>query len=123
MTKPANAARIVLLTNDVSVGNLNLTTTGALQLRNNSTNIGSVSAALTPGTRYRIGLHQKKGTGGNAVLEAYLAVGDAPFGAPFASSATQSFTTQAVRLSLGATNSSLVNFLADDVKLDTVAMP
>ena len=113
-------ARLALITNgSASAGNIYLTSTGALQLRNGSTVIGVNSAALTPGTLYRVGLHQKKGTGGNAVLEAYVAVGDAAFGSPFASSAAQSFTTQATRFSLGATNSAAMNVTVDTVVLDT----
>jgi hypothetical protein len=117
--KPGSTARLALISNGgTSVGTLNLTTGGALQLRNGSTNIGSVSPALALGAVYRVGLHQKKGSG-NAVLEAYLAQGDVPFGAPFASSATQSFTTQATRFSLGATNSKAVNVTVDEIRLDT----
>jgi hypothetical protein len=68
-----------------TVGVIVLRTTGALQLRNNTTPIGSESSALTVGTLYRVGLRQKKGTGSNAILEAYLATGEAAFGAAFAS--------------------------------------
>ena len=113
-------ARLALITNgSASAGNIYLTSTGALQLRNGSTVIGVNSAALTPGTLYRVGLHQKKGTGGNGVLEAFLAVGDAAFATPFASSSVQTFTTQATRFSLGATNSAAVNVTVDAVVLDT----
>jgi hypothetical protein len=117
-------ARIALISNgSTSVGNLYLSSSGALQLRNGSTVIGSSSAPLVAGTLYRVGLHQKQGTGGDALLEAYVAVGDAPFGAPFAFSASQSFTSQATRFSLGATNSNAVNLTVDDIRLDTAAMP
>jgi hypothetical protein len=117
--KPTTTARLALISNgSTSVGTLNLTTSGALQLRNGSTNIGSVSPALAIGTVYRVGLRQKAGSG-NAVLEAYLAQADTPFGTPFATSSTQSFTSQATRFSLGATNSNAVNLTVDDIRLDT----
>jgi hypothetical protein len=106
-----------------TVGNLQLTSSGALQLRNGSTQIGSNSATLSVGTLYRIGIHQKKGAGGNAVLEAYLAVGSAAFGSPFASSTTGSFTTQATQFRLGATTATAVDIVVDDIRLDTAAMP
>ena len=54
------------------------------------------------GTVYRIGLHQVKGSGGNAVLEAYLAEGDVVFGAPFATLARGGWTSQADQLQVGA---------------------
>ena len=46
-----------------TVGALTLETTGKLTLRNGSSSVGATTAALTPGTIYRIGIHQKKGTG------------------------------------------------------------
>ncbi|HEX9441514.1 MAG TPA: alkaline phosphatase family protein, partial [Roseiflexaceae bacterium] len=124
--RPASGARIALIANSgTTVGNIQLTSGGILQLRNGSTTLGSISAAqaLTAGSVYRIGIHQKKGTGGNAILEAYLATGDIPFGIPFASSATQSFTSAATKFSFGATNSVALDVYFDDIALDTVAMP
>jgi hypothetical protein len=120
---PGGDSRIVFFSNDgTTVGNLLLRSNGALQLRNGSTAIGSAPAALQAGTLYRIGLHQKRGSGANALLEAYLAIGDAAFGAPFASSQTQTFTTAADRLRFGATTGTL-NAVFDDIKLDTAALP
>jgi unsaturated chondroitin disaccharide hydrolase len=120
---PSGDSRIALISNDgTTVGNLLLRPSGALQLRNASAAIGSASAALNVGTIYRIGLHQKRGSGASALLEAYLAVSDAAFGAPFASSQTQTFTSAADRLRFGATTGSL-NASFDDIKLDTVALP
>ncbi len=115
------SARLALITNGTaSVGSIYLTSAGALQLRNGSTTLGSNSPVLTPGTLYRVGLHQKKGTGSNAVLEAYLATGDAAFTTPFAANTALTFTTQASRFSLGATNSAAMNVTLDTVLLDTV---
>ena len=56
-------------------GNLLLTSTGRLRLRLDGTVIGADSAPLVPGTTYVVGLHQKRGTGSNGVLEAFLAAG------------------------------------------------
>jgi hypothetical protein len=119
---PSTDSRIVLFSNDgTTVGSLLLLSGGALQLRNASTAIDSPSDALRAGTLYRIGLHQKRGSGSNAVLEAYLAIGDAAFGAPFASSRMQTFTSAADRLRFGATTGAL-NAVFDDITLEA-ALP
>ena len=47
-----------------------------LRLRAGSTSIGAESAPLAAGQLYRIGEHQKAGSGGDAVLEAFLAAPD-----------------------------------------------
>jgi hypothetical protein len=120
---PGADVRLVFFSNaGTTVGNLLLRATGALRLRNGSTTIGAESPPLAAGTLYRLGLHQKRGAGGNAVLEAYLATGDAAFGAPFASTATGAWTTQANRLRVGATTGTL-DATVDDIRLDSGAMP
>ncbi len=106
-----------------TVGSIALRTNGALRLRNGSTTMGADSAALVAGTLYRVGLHQKKGTGSNAVLEAYVATGDAAFGASFASTTTGAWTTQADRLQFGATTSTALNATFDNIRLDSGSMP
>jgi len=121
---PASDARILLIANSgTNVGVLMLRTSGALQLRNNSTLIGSDSAALSVGTLYRVALRQKKGTGSDAILEAYLAMGDDAFGAPFASTNTGTWTTQATNLRLGATAAVAVNATVDNIRLDSGSLP
>jgi len=75
------------------------------------------------GTLYRIGIHQKKGTGGNAVLEGFIATGDAAFTTPFATSSTQTFTTQADSVQIGATTGTAGSMTIDDIRLDTGSMP
>ncbi|MBK9712369.1 MAG: hypothetical protein IPO81_13770 [Kouleothrix sp.] len=119
---PATARIAQIANGGTTVGAIYLTTSGTLQLKNGSTTIGT-SGALTASTLYRVGIHQKKGTGGNAVLEAYLASGDAAFGSPFASSAAETFTSQATKLVLGATNGNAVAATFDDIRLDSAAMP
>jgi hypothetical protein len=104
-------------------GEVVLLTTGKLRLRHNGTIIGADSTALVANTVYRIGLAQKRGTGTNAVFQAFLATGDAAFSAtPFAQSTTGTLTTQATRFRVGATNNSLTAVL-DDVRVDSAAMP
>src|SRR5574341_429517 len=71
------------------------TVLGTVALKMTSPIIGPQTAPLAVGTVYRAGLHQKRGTGGDAILEGYLAVGDAPFGAPFAVTTTGTWTTLA----------------------------
>jgi hypothetical protein len=46
-----------------TVGNLQLTSSGALQLRDGSTQIGANSIMLSVGTLYLIGIHRKRGGG------------------------------------------------------------
>jgi hypothetical protein len=120
---PSSDTRIVLVSNaGTSVGNLVLRNTGILTLRNGSTSIGS-SAALTTGTLYRVGLRQRLGTGGNAVLEAYLVEGTAPFGTPFGSLNTGAWTAGSDRLRIGSTTSTAANITVDGITLDAAVMP
>jgi hypothetical protein len=122
--RPSSDTRIALISSSgTTIGNLLLRSTGTLRLRNGSTTIGAESAALAVGTVYRVGLRQQKGSGGNAVLEAYLATGDAAFGAPFAATFSGSWTSQASELRVGATNGNLTFVTVDDIKLDAGAMP
>src|SRR6185503_2040958 len=120
---PASDARLVLISNSgTTVGNLLLRTTGALRLRNGSTTIGSDSPALTVGQLYRVGVHQQRGAGTNAVLEAFLAPADNPFTTSFARTAIGTWTTATDRFRLGATTGT-VNVVVDDIRLDAFAMP
>lgn len=96
---------------------------GELRLRNGSTTIGADSTPLTVGTLYRVGLRQKRGTGADAILQGYLAVGDVAFGLPFASTTSGTWTTQADRLRVGATISSVLDATVDNIRLDAQAMP
>jgi hypothetical protein len=122
---PSGNVRIADISNGGTVvGNLQLTSSGALQLYSGSTQVGPISVTLSVCTLYRIGIHQKKGSGGNdAVLEAYMTSSEGPFRVPFAYSITESFTTQATQLRLGATTSTAIDIVVDDIRLDTVAMP
>lgn len=119
-----SSARIVRIVNEssgtsVTAGNLKVSG-GMLVLQSGSTPIGT-GVPLTAGTVYRIGLHQQRGTGSDGVLAAYLAEGDAPFGAPFAQSSTESFSTPVKRIEVGATNSVTLDATFDDIIVDTAA--
>jgi hypothetical protein len=121
---PASSVRIAEIHNgSPMVGNILLTTSGKLRLRSGSTTIGADSASLSIGTIYRVGLHQKKGGGSNAVLEAYFVAGDAPFGSAFATNTAQSFTNQASSFRFGATNGKALNAQFDNIRLDAAVMP
>ena len=116
---PSGDARIVMVQNDgTTVGALQLRATGRLRLRQGSTTVGAESAPLAAGTTYRIGLHQVRGTGSTAVLEAYQAPVGSSFGAPFARTATGTWTTAATRVRLGATSGPAVSASFDDVFVD-----
>jgi hypothetical protein len=121
---PSTSARIAFLSNaGTTIGNIQLMPDGKLQLRNGSTTIGTSTAALSTGTTYRVAIHQKKGAGGNAVLEAYLANDGAAFGSPFAASAAGTWTTPADRLRFGATSGGALTVTFDDISIDTAALP
>jgi hypothetical protein len=121
---PASEVRLLQISNSgTTVGNILLTPSGTLKLRVGSTNIGVVSGALSVGQRWRIGLRQRRGSGGNGVLEAFVAAGDTLFGAPFASTSTGTWTTPADRLRLGATTPAALNGLLDNLRIDAAAMP
>jgi hypothetical protein len=121
---PSGQVRLVRIADQgTTVGALTLEATGKLTLRNGSASVGATTAALVPGTVYRMGIHQKKGTGSNAVLEGFLAAGDAQFSTAFATNAAQKFTTQADSVQIGASTSTGGNLTFDDIRLDTGAMP
>jgi len=121
---PGGQVRLVRISDQgTTVGALTLETTGKLTLRNYVSSIGTSTAALTLGTVYRIVIHQKKGTGSNAVLEGFLASGDTSFATPFARSGTQTFTTRADSVQIGASTSTGGTITFDDIRLDTGAMP
>jgi hypothetical protein len=121
---PSADTRILLVSNNgTTIGNLVLHSNGSLRLRNGSTTIGGDSAPLSVGATYRVGIHQKRGSGGNAVLEAYLAADGAAFGAPFAAISSGTWATAADRLRFGATVSVAINATFDDIKLDAASMP
>ncbi|WP_233149737.1 carboxypeptidase regulatory-like domain-containing protein, partial [Kineosporia sp. A_224] len=97
-------------------------TSGRLRLRNGSTTVGVESAPLTPGTTYRVGVHQRRGTGANAVLEAFVAPVGTEYGTPFARTATGTWTTAATALRFGTTTGNGASTL-DDVLVDGATMP
>ena len=121
---PAGQVRLVRITDQgTTVGAITIETSGKVTLRNGTTNLGATTLALKPGTLYRVGIHQKKGTGSNAVLEGFLATGDANFTAPFASNASQTLTTQSDSVQIGASTSTGGALTVDDIRLDTGSMP
>jgi hypothetical protein len=89
---------------------------GRLRLRFNTMPIGADSAPLTVGTLYRIVLHQQKGTGADAVLEAFLAEGSEPL-TRFSGSTTETWTAAANRFRLGATTATALDATFDDILL------
>jgi hypothetical protein len=120
---PVGSPRIVLLSNaGTTVGNLTLSSTGRLRLRNASTTIGAESPPLQVGNTYLIGLRQKNANGSGSVLEAFLAPDGGTFGAPFAGG-SGTWTTSADRIRFGATNGTAVDITIDDVLIGSGSMP
>ena len=121
---PASSVRLLMLSNQgTTVGNLLLGTTGGLRLRNASTTIGAESPPLTAGGTYRIAIHQRKGTGGDAILEGYVATVGAAFSSPFAASTNGSWSTAADRLRIGSTSGGALSATFDDILVDSGSLP
>lgn len=119
---PSSNVRLAMLANaGTTVGNLDLTPQGQLRLRNGSTTIGGASAPLRIGATYRVGLRQRRGGGGNAILEAHLTEGGTPFAAPFSATTSGTWTSPTNRLRIGATTSTALRATFDDIRLDTAA--
>lgn len=97
----ADHTLLQILANGAPIGEIVVTSSRTLLLKNNGTTIGSASSALTLGQLYRVGLRQQAGSGANGELEGYLAVNHKNL-VSFASSTTQSFTASADELRLGA---------------------
>ena len=116
--------RILHLSNGgTTVGNIQLRANGKLRLRNDASAVGSETAALSTNTLYRIGLRQRQGSGSDAILEAYLAVGTAAFTTPFASLATGTWSGAADRLRAGSTSGAAIDLIVDDIRIDSATMP
>jgi hypothetical protein len=121
---PASDVRLPLISNSgVSFGSINFKSNGTLVLRDGASKVGLPSAPLSVGTTYRVGLHQKKGTGTDAVVEGFLATGDAAFGPAFAAKTNGTWTSSANRLRIGATTSVALDATLDDIRIDRNAMP
>jgi len=116
--------RIARITNaGATTGNVLLRSNGRLRLRIGSTAVGAESIPLVLGKTYRLGLHQRRGSGANGVLEAFLSEGGVPFGAPFAATSTGTWINGANRLQVGATSNDVGNLVFDDLQIDAASMP
>lgn len=120
--------RLIWMTN-VSTGVLRATlqTTGKLRLQTGAsgTAIGSDSpVAMVAGNTYRIAVRYTKGTGSDAILQAWFAEGDTPFGAPFAETSVDSATLGVTRVDIGNTAAGTANSVwIDNVRVDDAALP
>ncbi|OGC92856.1 hypothetical protein A2876_01625 [Candidatus Amesbacteria bacterium RIFCSPHIGHO2_01_FULL_48_32b] len=122
---PATGDFVAIYNGATRVGVIQIVRSGTsqkLKLLNNTTAVGSNSTSLASLTVYRVGLHQKRGTGSNGVLEAYFATGDAAFTTPFALSATQTFTTGATKFVIGSMGV-VMSVQIDNVRIDSGSMP
>lgn len=122
---PSTSIQFVTLTDEKggTVGNIQLRTSGQLRLRVGTNSVGSDSSALQVGYIYVIALHQKQGTGNNAVLEAYLTSKPGQLGVPFAVTTNGAWTTRITRLRIGPTAATPMDVVIDNVFIDTFALP
>lgn len=120
---PSSSSRIFMISDaGTTVGNILLQSDGSLKLRNGTTTIGAASQVLNLNTIYNVGIRQSRGSGSNAVLQIFVTPAGQAFGAPFASTSTGTWTSQADRIKVGATNSGAINALFDNIWLDTAAL-
>ena len=123
-TLPSAAVRVLQVSDlGTTVGNLQLQVNGALRLRDGSTIVGVDSPPLVAGTTYRIAIHQRRGTGSNGLLEAFVTPVGMEFGSPFATKGNGTWTTGADRLRIGATSGGAIDVTMDDVLVDGAVMP
>ncbi len=141
---PADMRIALVIAGGVPVANLWLRASGALCLKygaywsgGTTTSACTTAPLATAPAIYRIGIHQRRGDGAsNAVVEAFLAEGDAQFGSDatghplaFASSsiaptAAGYWQAPAAAFRLGPTLSSgSLDARFDDIKLDSAFMP
>lgn len=128
-TLPASTQSRILFIRNVLSGiqcSVRLTSGGKLQLRDaGNTQVGSDSSTtLSTGTIYRVGLRYTKGTGSNAILEAYVAADGVAFGSAFASTSAATNTAQADRVEAGqSTGGTASDHFIDNIRIDDAAMP
>jgi hypothetical protein len=123
-TLPTAQEQILQISNSgTNVGNIVLLTNGKLRLRRDTTTVGKDTSPLVVGTIYRVGIRQKRGTGSNAILEGYVAVGDAAFGSAFASTPSGTWNTSANQIQFGALTGTNLSATFDNILLDSAAMP
>lgn len=121
---PSSAVRVIQITNGSTiVGNLMLQTTRRLRLRVGTTTIGSDSGVLALNTTYRVGIHQKRGTGANGTLEAWVAPATSALGNAFARRTTGTWTTAASQIRVGSTNGVSTSLYLDNVLIDRAVLP
>jgi hypothetical protein len=124
LTGPVLAASRILMASGggTTTGNLMLQPTGRLRLRMGSTVIGPDSAPLTVGTTYTIAIHQRRGTGPDGVIEAFVVPDGSPLGSPFASRTTGDWTLGTDRIRFGATTAT-ADLAMDDLVIASGSMP
>jgi len=125
---PASDIRLALVTTvSANTGTLIIRSNGQLCLKYGNLWSGGVASSscstpLAPNTTYRVGLHQIRGTGTDAVLEGFLATGNAAFGAPFAKMTTGTWTLRADRVDVGSTTNVVFDAVIDDIRIDGVLL-
>lgn len=117
-----DATVLQFLNNGTVVGELDINASRELELKNDGTQKGSASSALTVGTLYRIGLRQKAGSGADGELQGYLAEKHKNL-ASFASVSSEAFTTDCDEIRAGAVDGSAFNGRIALIAADTRAFP
>jgi hypothetical protein len=123
---PASDVRLAV-TNAVipaTLGNIIVRASGLVCLRNGNAWVGGVagtactSTPLTVGTTYRLKLHQVQGTGGDGILQGFVAPAGDEFGAPFAKTTTTAISQKVDRFQLGSSTNVVLDAVFDDVTVD-----
>ena len=119
---PSTVRVLQLLNAGTTLGNIQVTATGAIRLRLGGTQQGSDSSITVSANQpFRIGIKQFNNAS-TGTLDAYVALGDADFDTAFASATglATSGTTDAIRF--GGT-SAIVQGYWDDIRIDDAQLP
>jgi hypothetical protein len=123
---PAGDQRIVsILASGTALLQVILTAAGTVILRNGSGTVITGNMALTVGQKYWLGWRYTVGTGANGVLEMYASAYNAEFGAPIATTNTDTHTGNATEVRVGMTTATLMhqNTRFDQVVIATDVTP
>lgn len=126
---PTGDVRVMTVSSLIhTVGNLTLRSNGKLCLRSGTSWIGGstttacTATSLAVGTTYRVALHQVRGSGADAILEAFVAPAGSPLGTAFAKTSSGTWTTRADKLDFGAMTATVLDAVFDSVDISGRAL-
>jgi hypothetical protein len=122
--RPSSDVRMLLLKSGfTSAGNVTFRSSGVLCLRYGTTYAGGSTGnsctkqGLTPGTTYRLRVHEVRGTGNDGLLEAFVTPMGTQFGSPFARTTSGTWTSKLDRMQVGSTTTVALDGTFDDLRI------